>query len=98
LGHAPVLVVLLVCTDHRAPDDGLATITHGRERSAIDTLRDRYAAGEIGEEEYHQRLAVLRGVKPPVTVTTRAPSTVSSPPPAETTAPPVVVTMPDDPR
>ena len=33
---------------------------------AIDTLRNRYASGEIDEIEYHQRLAVLRGAKPPV--------------------------------
>ncbi|HEX2692342.1 MAG TPA: hypothetical protein VHN14_37300 [Kofleriaceae bacterium] len=49
---------------------------------AIDTLRNRYAAGEIEEIEYFQRLAVLRGVKSP-----HAPTT-ASPAPSTTTAPP----------
>ncbi|MGE5183702.1 MAG: SHOCT domain-containing protein [Acidobacteriota bacterium] len=31
------------------------------EDTAIDTLRQRYAAGEIDETEYRERLAVLRG-------------------------------------
>lgn len=40
--------------------------SYGRPRDrAIDTLRSRYAAGEITEAEYRERMAVLQGAKPP---------------------------------
>ena len=32
-----------------------------RRDGALDALRRRYAAGEISDEEYHHRLAVLAG-------------------------------------
>lgn len=32
-----------------------------RRDSALDVLRRRYAAGEISDEEYHHRLAILAG-------------------------------------
>jgi putative membrane protein len=51
-----VLVVLLASTgwprSHVNARDG-----------AIETLRSRYAAGEIDEAEYRERLGVLRGAK-----------------------------------
>ena len=51
-----VLVVLLVSTGWPR------SFTSTRDR-AIDTLRNRYAAGEIDEAEYRARLAVLDGAK-----------------------------------
>lgn len=51
-----MLVVLLVSTGWPR------SLASPRDR-AIDTLRSRYAAGEIDQTEYHERLAVLRGEK-----------------------------------
>jgi putative membrane protein len=49
---------------------------------AIDALRTRYAAGEIDEEEYQERLAVLTraGRTPPRAPDRRPPTDAQSPP------------------
>jgi putative membrane protein len=41
-------------------------------------LAERFARGEIGEEEYQQRLAVLRGAGQPANGQTRAPAGTST--------------------
>jgi putative membrane protein len=50
------LVVLLVST-------GWPRSSKSPRDRAIDTLRNRYAAGEIDEAQYRERLAVLEGSK-----------------------------------
>ena len=52
------LVVLLLATGWPRS----RTVAHDARRdAALDALRMRYAAGEIDEEEYQERLAVLIG-------------------------------------
>jgi putative membrane protein len=52
------IVVLLLGTGW--PRSRIVTRDAGRD-GALDALRMRYAAGEIDEEEYQERLAVLSG-------------------------------------
>ena len=56
-GALIVGIILLV----RWLGDMAAGRHHTEEDSALETLRRRYAAGEISQEEYEQRRKVLRG-------------------------------------
>jgi uncharacterized membrane protein len=61
-----VLLKLLVMAAIALAIYKLVVFIHGRYRShirggmAVETLRKRFAAGEIDEEEYRTRLRVLR--------------------------------------
>jgi putative membrane protein len=56
------IVMLLLTTGW--PRSRTVTRDAGRD-AALDALRMRYAAGEIDEEEYQERLAVLAGTSRP---------------------------------
>jgi putative membrane protein len=69
------LVVLLVST-------GWPRSRVTMRDAAIDALRTRYAAGEIDEEEYQERLAVLTGAgRTPPRPPDRGPRADPQPPP-----------------
>ena len=57
------LVAWLVVRAARRPGDGLSTPAHTVEQdTAEQLLADRFARGEIDEDEYRRRLATLRNV------------------------------------
>lgn len=72
---------------------------HHRHGSALATLQDRFARGEIDRDEYDHRLAVLNGddVIPPAPARPAAAASVSQPAPPVPTPPTTATTPVTDP-
>jgi putative membrane protein len=56
-------IALIVWAVNRSRDNGSSAGRHNGD-SALATLRDRFARGDISEAEYHERWRTLEGDRP----------------------------------